>query len=254
MLHPWLPDKKYYEFSYHKFFNPDVTYENWTPWDEWTYPDRDLLRFSHIIKDQIEYIKDKKVLDLACHLGYLSLFSLHNGAKFVTGTNVRKRELGIANEVCKLAGFNNYQFIMSDIYDHKELINLVNSHDTIILSGVFYHINNHYELLKILCQPGKTIIIETELSLYEKTSTEIDLPAMLWRFEETSESTNAYEENKDFSFVGYPNEQWITAALENLNMSIEYNKTINYFNENKNKKTRLIIRAKYKDFKEKNSY
>ena len=49
----WLPDKKYYEYAYHKFFNPEVEYANWEPWDEWDYPERDVLRFGQIIKNSI---------------------------------------------------------------------------------------------------------------------------------------------------------------------------------------------------------
>ena len=62
-LNNGLPDKKYYEFAYHKFFNPEVEYTSWEPWDAWDYPERDILRFGCIIKDQIPFIQNKKVLD-----------------------------------------------------------------------------------------------------------------------------------------------------------------------------------------------
>tara|TARA_R110000765_G_scaffold408635_1_gene506470 strand:+ start:337 stop:1098 length:762 start_codon:yes stop_codon:yes gene_type:complete len=245
MTNSWLPDKKYYEFAYHKFFNPEVEYTSWEPWDAWDYPERDILRFGCIIKDQIPFIQNKKVLDLACHLGYLSLFCLHNNASFVTGTNVRQRELNIADEVCALAGYSNYDFLFSDLYDKNALENLVTQHDTIILSGVFYHINNHYDLLKTICKQGKTVIIETCLSLFEKhnSTQNIKVPSMVWELEDTTGSCNAYEENKSQSFVGYPNELWVKQALETLNMTVEYSKNIKFTTPSGNEKQRLIICA-----------
>ena len=223
MTNSWLPDKKYYEFAYHKFFNPEVEYTSWEPWDAWDYPEKDILRFGCITL----------------------MFCLHNNASFVTGTNVRQRELNIADEVCALAGYSNYDFLFSDLYDKNALENLVTQHDTIILSGVFYHINNHYDLLKTICKQGKTVIIETCLSLFEKhnSTQNIKVPSMVWELEDTTGSCNAYEENKSQSFVGYPNELWIKQALETLNMTVEYSKNIKFTTPSGNEKQRLIICA-----------
>ena len=237
----WLPDKKYYEYAYHKFFNPDTEYLNWQPWDQWTYPDRDLLRFKHIIHDQLPYIQDKKVLDVACHLGYLSLFCLHNNVSYVTGTNVRDRELFIASEICTLAGYDNFKFLNSDLYNLEEFKTLCNSHDTVILSGIMYHINNHYELLQTIADSSaQHIIIESQLDHDDPDPLK---PYMRWRHENTQSSVNGKFRDKDNCFVGIPNRKWFEEALVDLNFKIVYNEVIEYAKPDNTFTTRCIITA-----------
>jgi hypothetical protein len=238
-LPTWVPDKRYYEYSYHKFFNPEVSYDSWVSWDEWDYPKKDLVRFQHIIADQIGHIRNKRVLDVACHLGYLSLFCLHNNASYVTGTNVRDRELGIASEVAKLAGYNNFQFVNSNIYHTEEFSKLCNSHDTILLSGIIYHINNHYQVLKTIADScARTVIIETDL---HKAINLGSNPIINWIVEETGYSSEGFEENQSTTFVGIPNRQWIEQALLQLNFKILYNKKFEFIDNNGLSRYRCVI-------------
>ena len=222
----WLPDKKYYEYSYHKFFNPTAEWKNWTPWDEWTYPDRDLMRFDHIIGKQIQYIKNKRVLDVACHLGYTSLFCLHNDASYVTGTNVRDFELDIAREITSLAGYSNCNFVWSDIYNLSEFANQCDNHDTVLLCGILYHLNNHYEVLQTVANSrAQTLILETDLS----NAIDVGMqPIVHWKDELVTESTNGYEKNKNKTFVGIPNQRWIECALRRVGFTITYNQIIEF--------------------------
>jgi 2-polyprenyl-3-methyl-5-hydroxy-6-metoxy-1,4-benzoquinol methylase len=235
----WLPDKKYYEYSYHKFFNPEVEYDFWTPWDQWNYPTRDLLRFDHIIGQQLEHIQDKRVLDIACHLGYLSLFCLHNGASYVTGTNIRDRELSIAREVVGLAGYKNVEFKNSNIYNIEEFDKLCNSHDTVLLSGILYHINNHYQILKTIADSSaQTIIIESMLN----DSINIgDNPIINWKFEDVAVSTLGFEDNQQKTFVGVPNHKWIEKALLQLGFNIIYNEIFEFTVANGTLSRRCVI-------------
>jgi SAM-dependent methyltransferase len=235
----WLPDKKYYEYAYHKFFNPTVEFQNWTPWDEWTYPERDLSRFEHIIGKQLHHIRKQRVLDVACHLGYLSLFCLHNGASHVTGTNVREFELSVSKEIAGLANYPNCDFVWSDIYNQQEFFNLCNQHDTILLCGILYHINNHYEVLKTIADSdAKTLIIESDIG----KSIEIgERPLVHWITEPTSNSTLAFEENKHTSFVGYPNHKWIEHALKSLGFRITYNVYFDHVTPNGSLTKRCVV-------------
>ena len=242
----WLPHKKYYEFAYHKYFNPEVVYDQWEPWDEWDYPDRDLLRFKHIIAEQIKYVSNKKVLDLACHLGYTSLFCLHNGAESVTGTNIRDKEIQISNEICTYAGYKNFKFLNSNLYNKKELKKLCNNHDTIYFTGVLYHLNNHFEILETLCQSkARTIIIESKVPMnnYEY---DCEDPLILWDNEDTSKSYNGWYYQEPVAYVGIPNTCWIIEALKNLGMEIVYNKSIEYRKSNGKMTRRTIITANKK--------
>jgi 2-polyprenyl-3-methyl-5-hydroxy-6-metoxy-1,4-benzoquinol methylase len=235
----WLPNKKYYEYAYHKFFNPEISYIDWTPWDEWTYPDRDLLRFDHIIGKQIAHIQNKRVLDVACHLGYLSLFCLHNRAAYVTGTNIRDRELSIATEVAQLAGYNNYEFVNSNIYNLDEFYKLCNTHDTVLLSGILYHINNHYQLLKTIADSSaQTLILESSI---ENAIDIAEYPIVNWKLENTDISTSGFEDNQSTTFVGIPNHKWIEQTLKQLAFKITYNEIIEYSNPMGRRVKRCIL-------------
>lgn len=238
----WLPDKKFYEYAYHKFFTPGVEYDSWQPWDQWTYPNRDILRFEHIIKNQLQYIQNQRVLDIACHLGYITLFCLHNHANYVTGTNVRERELDIANEICNLAGYNNFKFLNSDIYNLSEFKNLCDSHDTVILSGIMYHVHNHYALLQTIADSSaKHIIIESQLDGNDADPTK---SYIRWYHEKSQSSVNGIFRNKENSFVGIPNQKWFEEALVDLNFTIVYNETIEYIKDSGIPTKRCVITAK----------
>lgn len=235
----WLPDKKYYEYAYHKFFNPEVQHKDWQPWDQWTYPDRDILRFTHVIHNQLPYIQGNRILDVACHIGYLTLFCLHNNASFVTGTNVRSVELGIANEICSLANYKNFKFLNSDLYNTTELLDLCNNHDTVLLSGIMYHVNNHYSLLKTISDStAKNVIIEAQLDYNDADPT---IPYIRWGHEDSNISTNGLFQDKPKSFIGIPNQKWFEEALVDLNFNIAYNKIIEYNKPNGFLTKRCII-------------
>jgi SAM-dependent methyltransferase len=237
----WLPDKRFYEYAYHKYFTPEVEYKTWKPWDKWDYPERDITRFEQIIKNQTEHIQNKSVLDIGCHLGYISLFCLHNGAVSVTGTNVRERELDISSEICNLAGYNNFNFVYSDIYDIGEFKSLCNRHDTVIISGVMYHVNNHYSILQALADSSaKCVIIESQL---DGVDTHADIPYMRWKYENATESVNGLYRNTPRTFVGVPNHKWFEQALLDLNFKIVYNNNIEYVKSTGMPTRRCIITA-----------
>jgi SAM-dependent methyltransferase len=239
--HHWLPDKKFYEYAYHKYFTPEVEYNTWEPWSEWDYPERDIMRFEQIIKNQTEYIQNKRVLDIGCHLGYISLFCLHNRATSVTGTNVRERELSISREICELAGYSNFDFIHSDIYNINEFKNLCNQNDTVIISGVMYHINHHYSVLQTLADSSaKYVIIESQL---DGVDNDTDIPYMRWQYEDALDSGNGLHRNNLKSFVGTPNRRWFEDALADLNFKILYNSTIDYITPSGRPTKRCIITA-----------
>ena len=115
-----LPDKKYYEFAYHMFFNKqfdnlEKQWQSWEPWEIWDYPIQDLNRFDNIIIKNIDKISGKNILDIGCNLGYLSLFCLHAGCNDIQGIDVRKNKLNIANFICTKAGFLKSEYISPNV-------------------------------------------------------------------------------------------------------------------------------------------
>lgn len=218
-----LPNKQWYEYAYHKFFNPTVNYNEWQPWDQWDYPEKDLIRFGRIITDNLSYINDVRVLDVACHLGYMSLFCLHNGSTQVTGTNVRPGELEIANEICSLAGYNNFEFKNVNLYDLDQMTKLYNSHDTVLLAGIIYHVNNHYQLIEnVTNSTVKNIIIEGEI--YPS-----DDSLVHWITESTLPSTRSYSESSVQALVGVPSLAFLTTSLEFFGWQITKADTFDFY-------------------------
>ena len=163
-INPTFPDVKWYEYSYRKFFEPTETYETWKFSGAWDYPEKDQLRFSNIITNNVDLLTEKRVLDLGCHIGYLSLFALHNNATFVTGVNIRNDELAIGKEVIALAGYRNAEFISHDVTDFEWLATECSKHDTVIIAGLIYHLTDFVGFFRaITYSTAKNLIIESEI-------------------------------------------------------------------------------------------
>ena len=224
-----LPDKKYYEFAYHMLFqnifeNLEEEWKKWTPWKQWSYPVIDINRFNIIILQNINKLHNQNVLDIGCNIGYLSLFSLHVGAKNVIGIDIRENKLKIANFICQNAQFSNYQFIKSDINNTDNMLKHCEKVDTILFSGTLYHISNHYEILKTFSRSkAKNIIIENmEVPRFVNDHT----PNIDWVQEAVHDNMNGWSESKKDVLVGRPNQAWINTAMTELGWKLC---KVNYF-------------------------
>lgn len=222
---------------YHKFYNPEVVYDQWQPWDQWSYPERDILRFEHIIKNQRQHITGKRVLDVGCHLGYLSLFCCHNHASFVTGINVRDRELNIGRQVISYAGYDNFDLINSDLTDTKSFHDLCDQHDTIMLCGVIYHINDHYGILNRIYKSGASTLIVEGLQPRQVN----DDPVIFWQHEKTDVPVNAFVNGTTCAFVGAPTSCWVKEAAKVIGWSVVYDSMIEYIKEDGSLRKRYIV-------------
>jgi len=214
-----LPDKRYYEYAYHKFFskNDTLKFNKWNDWKEWSYSIQDLIRFKNIILDNEEFIREKTVIDFGCHLGYLTLFCLHLGSKFVKATNIRKKYLDIAEEILIAAGYNNtnFELLNTDIHNYQTNINLCKDIDTVLLSGIIYHIHDHYNVLESVTKnKPKIVIIEIKET---KNTLNTNYPMIDWKVEDAANPVNGSNSNYDTVLVGFPNSKWLDLAMEQLN-------------------------------------
>lgn len=108
-------------------------------------------RYKRIIEPNINYIKDKTILDLGCYNGRWSYAAIENGAKFVIGIDVR-------NNI--LLKDNKFKFIQSDVFD----IDIKEKIDTIFCLGLFYHIMDHFIFFKFMDSLNpEVIILDTHL-------------------------------------------------------------------------------------------
>ena len=157
-----LPSKIHYEYANHKLYSGDhsLTFKKWKPWDQWDYPAQDLIRFKHLLLDNVDIIKNKTIIDFACFLGFTSFSCLHLGASHVTATNIIKHQLDIADELMQSAEFTDYKLILADIHDTESNTKICNKVDTVILAGIMYHLHDHYRVLESIlsAQPDNIII------------------------------------------------------------------------------------------------
>lgn len=231
-----LPDKKFYEYAYHSFFNPSAQFISWQPWDIWNYPVQDALRFDHVLLKNVQHFQNKSVLDLGCHLGYMSMIVAHLGASKVTGTNVRNRELEISREICTHAGFDNVTFKLNDITDLPSLSDLCNKHQTLLFSGLIYHLSNPYAILETMANSSAECLIIDNIELdITKNAQE---PLIFYTSEKVDNSTDGYKSNSTNILVGIPNQAWIDFSLQHMGWRKTYDKS--YLMIHNGKKQRRI--------------
>lgn len=158
-----LPDKKYFEYISHLYHDKLIPLENWDCSDK-DYPDHELQKFTNLLENNQQYIKDKKILDLGCHSGYIAYIARHLGASSVTGLNARAKPIDVANYFFKQLNQTNYKFIKGNIEDFRLLETLCNKSDTVILSTVIEHLRNpEYVIRTITNSKAKNILIESTI-------------------------------------------------------------------------------------------
>lgn len=148
-----------------------------------------------------EILKNKTVLDLACHDGESTKMIHTLGAKHVSGVEIREE---LVNQARQKLCANNVEFFTADITDYNFISPLVKNSDTITCFGVLYHLFDHFRFLSHILAPNiEHVLIETEFGA------ETLNPEMFWGFENTDNKLHGY--HKDLKIVpnGTPNLSWI---------------------------------------------
>lgn len=170
MLKQSLPDKKYYEFLCHCFYEDidDVEsyWNEWQDWKIWDYPVHDVLRFDTIITHNKDLIDNAKCVSVSCHLGYMPLFLHHAGATEVQSIDTDTDKLTLIDSVARLAGYNNHKYVIEDIQNTENFKELCNTYDLLLLVGKVYNPASFYNVLNLLKDGTlKSIIIDTDLDI-----------------------------------------------------------------------------------------
>jgi predicted nicotinamide N-methyase len=233
-----FPDKRWFEYSWAKKNNPELIYDQWQPWDEWTYSQADQERFAKIILDNIDMIAEKKVFDVGTLVGTLALFCLYNKSSHVTSIDVRTENLDIAREGCDLAGFSNVDFILCDLYDSEKLLAMIGDSETILLSGVFYHVNNHYQLIEQLSSSqAQNLILETVIN--DSTNSTVE-----WFLEDSTDHRAGADGTRKTVLAGCPSKRYCTDLLKYHGWTIKQTATFFYQpDSNDEPHTRCVISA-----------
>lgn len=160
-----LPDKKYFEFVHHQWNKGivddlDKVWNNWAPWEIWSYPIDDLIRYKNMILDNIELIKGARVADIGSHLGIGVLFCLNLGAKHCVGIEPVGDKNNLSSFICEQAGHVNFNFLTGEI-KQPTIYNGIQNFDTLILGSLIDMIPDHYRLMENIAKTKiKNIIVE----------------------------------------------------------------------------------------------
>ena len=212
-----LPDdikeecRNVHKFSPEHWF--DSEYENWIGDDDWKIPVNHLIKVNHVILDNLDIIKDKKIVDLACHLATDSFWALSAGAKSIKATNVRPQNIELVKEGAKLFGYEDkFEIIYSDLHDYSDTTKVCQGADTVLLCGIMYHVHDHYDIIKSIASASpENIIIETE---EHPDLVNSDKPAVGWRSEIDNGEITGFVQGEKNLFVGLPNPVWFKFILE----------------------------------------
>lgn len=114
---------------------------------------RMIERHKRIIDANVEHIRDKTILDLASHNGRWSYAAIVAGAQFVMG--IEGRQYLIDRGMPEFADIDSskYKFACGDIFEMRDIVRSscgLERFDTIFCLGVFYHISDHYRLLRLM--------------------------------------------------------------------------------------------------------
>lgn len=176
------------------------------------------MRKSQYLPPNIGMIKDKVVLDLACHDGESTSIIHKLGAKHIYGVDVRKELIDCAAQQIQT---NNVEFFERDITDYNFISTLVSKSNAITCFGVFYHLFDHFRFLTQILKPNiEHVLIETEFG------TESIHPKMDWVFEATNHKLHGYSGDLKIIPVGIPNLSWILYSAEILGFKCDW---IQYF-------------------------
>ena len=158
-------------------------------------------------------IKNKTVLDLACHDGESTGIIKDLGANFVYGVEAREEVLQKAKNEVK----GNVDFFVGDIQDQKLIAPLVKKCQSVILLGVCYHLYNHFGLFTQILRPNiDHVLIETI------AGPETMNPAMFWGFENTNHVSNGWHPETVEIPHGAPNLSWIFATANIFGFSCDW--------------------------------
>lgn len=220
----------------HKF-NPMIWTKNKIDNDTWhnyqggSYPIQDLIRFKYNIFDNLDCIKDKKIVDLAGHTGLFSLLSLYSGAKHAITTNVRQQFLDIASDCMELAGYKDqYQSLFADLHDYQLTTDICKNADTVFLFGTIYHLYDHMLVLESIAKANPSTIIIDQPE--DPNIMDLNIPMISWNVEPTDSWTDGWAKGKDKVFSGLPNKVWLDTAMDLLNYKSSNSKRYKQFRDN----------------------
>jgi SAM-dependent methyltransferase len=181
-----------------------------------------------------QIIRNKNVLDLACHTGESTKIIHELGAEHVYAVEVRPDLIKIAQQ--NLVA-DNVQFMVEDITNYAVMSNLVAKSNTITCLGVLYHLFDHFRFLECILQPNiEHVLIETEFGPESLN------PEMYWGFETIDHVEHGWHNNVKIIPNGAPNLSWILQSADIFNFKCDW---IQHYGRKQPKKRKQVTKEEY---------
>jgi hypothetical protein len=226
-----LPPADHYQYFSHIFHSQQfVPYEQYTPMQNWEYPELDIQRFKNIFLQDLSYIKDQRVLDLGCHTGYFSYIAKWLGAKSVHGVNGREFPLTVANYAYSQLGITDYSFDQHNIEDLNFLKSVCRDKDTAMMTLVLEHLRNPYAILETISNSDiQNLVIESSIIDDDNVT-----PLVRYYFQSTESAFTVYDDHneREMAVGSCPNLAWLEKMLYWFGWRIELHKVERQFNRN----------------------
>lgn len=175
-----------------------------------------MVRYQKVLLNNVEFIRDRNVIDFAVNMGIFAFGCLHNGAKSVLGTEIRSELVDHLEKVRVQYGYSldKFEVKQADIHDYQNNTALCQGKDTVLLSGILYHIHDHYPVIKSICAADpQHIILET---VDFTKGNETDTPCIYWKNEQTLFRLHAWDDSNPLVPVGLPNTAWLDMVLNSF--------------------------------------
>jgi predicted nicotinamide N-methyase len=180
-------------------------------------PNRLNKRYQAIIQHNAHLISGKTVLDIASHDGRWSFAALKAGASHVIGIEARPDLVQKSADTFRHYGVPEarYRFVIGDAMQQlKESVFRV---DVVLLLGYFYHVSQHVDLAKSVCETGaEHIIVDTAIipdtAVNPKTPAVVDL-----RLEPINNHANQaipVARDSESAIVGYPSRRAVILLFD----------------------------------------
>jgi hypothetical protein len=219
-------DTRFYEFVNKKLADRNIKWNDQI-FTGYQIPYGYAIRIQNQLVDNIELIKDKHVFDLGTDRGSFLYPCIELGCKSVTGAQPLPDYNNAINEA--LIGLNlndKASAVWGDAYDLPGLTELLKGKDTLLMLGLMYHLNNHYQLLEAVTKTNITgLVIEMSINFWYDHYMHPE-SAIKWKLEQQNVDVKGWEFNginKDWTWVGYPNAAWFVQTLKFMGWKIKSN-------------------------------
>ena len=221
-------DMRFYEFVNKKLTNKNVVWEPQT-FCEYKMPYAFKTRIQTQLVDNIEFIKDRHVVDLGCDRGQFLFPCTALGCASVTGVQPLDEYNDVINQALTHLNLEKQaSAVYGNVYNLDLLKSQLDGKDTLLCLGLLYHLNHHYQFLETVSHTGITALV-IDISIQSKHMLDFYCntePGIRYMFEKQGVDVNGWElspATDSNTFVGTPNAAWIINCLTHLGWTVKSN-------------------------------